>query len=159
MRAASKAKNRKDPIYNTASIDRVEHCFNVVCSHLRKIDSYKQTIRKFPPRAFYAAVKQVLEHSLTEPLDIAVDFEGLRDFSTVDAFLESLAEQHTITKGYTDEALTEYALAEITEKAEILGKQIANRNEVIVSRGEYAWLKTCERNWKKTKRDLNGWPF
>lgn len=150
MKSFYRRIKRKNAIVNGVSVDRVEHCYNVVCSHLRKVGSYKQTNRKFPPRALYAAVKQVLEHSPSEPLDIAVDFEGLRDYSTIQAFLESLAEQHTITKGYTDESLADYALEELTEKAEILGKQIADKNEVVLSQNEYAWLKICECTYKNT---------
>ena len=156
MRAASKRIVRKDPILNAVSIDRIEHCYNVVCSHLRRVGSYHQTIRKFPPRAIYAAVKRVLENSPSEPLDIAVEFETLRDYSTVDAFIDSLVAAHMITKTRTDETLKDYALDELIEKAQIIGKQIANKNEVILSQNEYHWLKKCEYNWLKQKRQLNG---
>lgn len=156
MRTAFKRKIRKKCVYNNASIDHTEHCYNIVISHLRRNKTLTKTYAKFPPRAIYAAVKRFLAQSISEPLDIAVTFETLRDFETVADFLESLQAEHTITKGYTDESLADYALEELTEKAEILGKQIAGKNEVIVSRAEYTWLKLCERYYKK---HLNNWPL
>jgi hypothetical protein len=159
VRAASKRTIRKKCIYNTTSIDHIEHSYNIVTSHLRRNNTLTKTYAKFPPRAIYAAVKRFLEQSPSEPLDIAVTFETLRDFETVADFLESLEAEHTITKGYTNESLEEYALKELTEKAQILGKQIVNKNEVILSQNEYSWLKLCERNWKKINRKADGWPL
>jgi hypothetical protein len=159
VRAASKRTVRKIPIYNNASVDHTEHCYNLVISHLRRNNTLTKTYKKFPPRAIYAAVNQFLERSPSEPLDIAVTFETLRDFDTVADFLDSLEAEHMINKNYSDACIEEACLTELQEKAEILGKKIAGRNEIIVSRAEYTWFKTCERNWKKTKRDLNGWPF
>lgn len=159
MRVTFKRTVKKDPFYNTASVDRVEHCYNIVISHLRRNNTLTKTYAKFPPRAIYAAVKRFLAQSKYEPLDIAVTFETLRDFETVADFLESLQAEHTITKDYTDESLEDYCLEELTEKAEILGKQIANKNEVIVSRAEYYWLKNCECQIKKMQRKSEGWPL
>lgn len=159
MRAASKRTPGKKYSYNNASIDNTEHCYNIVISHLRRNNTLTKTYAKFPPRAIYAAVKRFLEQSLTEPLDIAVTFESLRDFDTVADFLESLETEPTINKTYSDAFLEDYALEELTEKAEILGKQISGKNEVIVSRAEYYWLKNCERQIKKMQRKSEGWPL
>ena len=158
MRAASKRNIKKHPFFNSASVDRVEHCYNIVSSHLRKVGTYNKTIKKFPPRAIYAAVKHYLERSPSEPLDIAVEFEQLRDFSTVDEFLESLQEQHTLAKDIDKQGYF-YALDEVEEKAAILGLKLLEKNEVAVNKNEYYFLLRCQKQFESLKRDSQGWPL
>jgi len=102
VRVTFKRNIRKKCVYNNASIDHTEHCYSIVISHLRRNKTLTKTYAKFPPRAIYAAVKRFLEQSTSEPLDIAVTFETLRDFDTVADFLESLQAEHTINKTYSD---------------------------------------------------------
>lgn len=143
---------------SNASPDRVEHAYNAVISHFRRQGTYQRINQKFPPKALYTAVRRVLERSLSEPSDIAATFEELRDFETVDDFLEHLEGRREISKSDAD--VYDYALQEVEEKAEILQLQLIDpKKEVAVSRAKFIWFKTCERNWKKTRRDLNGWPF
>jgi hypothetical protein len=158
VRAASKAKNRKDPILNAVSVDRVEHCYNLVTSHFRAMGTWNKTIVKFPPRAIYAAVKKFLERSPSDALDIAVSFEELRDFETVDGFIEYLEKQYEISKDHSDIAY-DYALEEVTQKVEILGLKLLDKNEVAVNKHEYYYLLRRDSEYKKLKKYANGWPL
>jgi len=86
-----------------------------------------------------------------------VTFEELRDFDTVDSFLEYLEGRYEIGKADAD--VYDYALQEVEEKAEILKLQVIDpRKEVAVSRALYSWLRICERNWKAIQRKTDGWP-
>jgi replicative DNA helicase len=165
VRASSKHPFRKDPIYN---ICHTEHCYNSVISHLRRNNTLTKTYAKFPPRAIYSAVKRFLEQSSSEPLDIAVTFEALRDYETVDAFLESLQAEHMINKTYSDATLEDMALTaleeQLAEHADILGKKIVNKhaatlaeNEVAIPEIDYYYLKRRDAQLKKLEVAACGW--
>ena len=143
---------QKEPCAYTLSKERIEHHYNAVISHLRAVGAYKKTLKKFPPRAIYAAVKRVLERSGTDPLDLAVEFEGLRDFDTVQDFLEDLEKRHMVSQDNGDDLAKSYAEEELEEKAEYLGK-------IVLDKHDFYWLKRCEVAFKKQQRNLNGWPF
>jgi hypothetical protein len=147
---------RKNTIVNGVSVDRVEHSFNIVLSHLRQVGTYKQTLAKHNALVIYACVRRCLENSESDMLDLAVEFEHFREYDNIDDFIEYLEKQHSVSKTYSDATLQDLALTELQEHAEILNKQIISKHEIAVSRQEYAWLKLCERTYKK---HLNNWPL
>jgi hypothetical protein len=161
VRAASKRTyikkiKRKTATSKGVSIDRIEHNFNIVLSHLRQVGTYKQTLAKHNALVIYSCVRRCLENSESDMLDLAIEFEHLRDYDNIDDFIEHLEKQHSVSKTYSDATLEDMALTELKEHAEILNKQIISKHEIAVSRQEYAWLKICERTYKK---HLNGWPL
>jgi len=143
---------------NGVSVDRVEHNYNIVMSHLRKVGTYKQTLAKHPAVVIYQCVRRCLENSPSDALDLAVEFEQLHTFDDSGDFISYLEKQHSLSKTYRDSVLEDMALTELTDHAKILGKKIANRNEVIISQNEYYWLKNCEGTLKKLCDNAGGWP-
>lgn len=162
MRAAFKKtyikKIRKKPATsNGLSVDRIEHNFNLILSHLRKVGSYEQTLKKHNPLVIYACVRRCLENS--DMLDLAVLFEHLREYDNIDDFIEYLEKQHSVSKTYRDATLEDMALTELQEHAEILNKQIISKHEIAVSSHEYYYLKRCESELRKLRRLSSGWPL
>lgn len=133
--------------------ERVEHCYDVVVSHLCSLGTWRETIRRFPAPAVKAAVKQVLERLASDaqarPLvfDWAAEFEQLRDFETVDDFLAYLESEHKLPSNWEAEA-RELALEKLEEDALLLDR-------IILSPAEYYYLKRMERSLKKLKRAYN----
>jgi hypothetical protein len=114
---------RKNTIVNGVSVDRVEHSFNIVLSHLRQVGTYKQTLIKHNVLVIYSCVRRCLENSESDMLDLAVEFEHLRDYDNIDDFIEHLEKQHAVSKTYSDATLQDMALTELKEHADILGKK------------------------------------
>ena len=88
---------KKDLKPNTVPVERVEHYYSIVTAHLRAAGTWKKTVAKFPPRAIYGAVKQIIER-LSSTIDFCAEFEQLRDHETVQDFIESLHFSVTHTK-------------------------------------------------------------
>ncbi len=164
MRSAFKKtyikKIRKQTVTSKGvSIDRVEHSFNTVLSHLRQVGTYKQTLAKHNVLVIYSCVRRCLEHSASDALDLAIEFEHFREYDNTDDFIEHLEKQHAVSKTYCDAALEDMALTELKEHAEILNKQIISKHEIAVSRHEYYYLKRCESELQKLKHKNDGWPL
>ena len=91
----------------------VERYYGFVRSHLEEIDAWRRTIERFPPMAIRAAVREILErfdqHNIDpETLDWGTVFEGLRDYPSVDAFIEDL-ERKGLIPSDIEERVDEYA--------------------------------------------------
>jgi len=80
--------------------------------------------------------------------------EELRDFPSVDSWLEAQGAKEPITP----EPITQSSIDELELRAKTLGFKLLSRTQVAVDRNEYAFLKGLESNFKK-QRSLNGWPF
>jgi len=136
--------------------ERVRHFYDLVCVHLQNRGTWKKTVVKFPPNAVYTAVRRVLERKNPDfDWDI---FEHLREFSTINEFLEWLESEHQIEPDYEKEAL-EYAKAQLHRDAEALNKKIVNQHDRVISLQQYEWLKRQERELQALKRDAKGWPL
>ena len=171
MRATSKKTyikkiRRKTVTSKGLSIDRIEHNFNIVMSHLRQTGTYKQTLTKHNALCIYAAVKRCLENSVADSLDIAVLFEELRDYDNIDDFMKHLEEQHFVSKTYRDDVIEDMALTELEEHASVLGKKIVSKhavmleeNEVAIPEIDYFFLKRRDAQLKKLEVASGGWPL
>jgi len=171
VRAASKRTyikkiRRKTLTSKGVSIDRIEHNFNIVLSHLRQVGTYKQTLAKHNVLCIYRCVRRCLENSESDMLDLAVEFEHLRDYDNIDDFIEHLEKLHSVSKTYSDAALQDILLTDLQEHADTLGKKIVNKhaamlgeNEVAVHEIDYYYLKRRDAQLKKLERLASGWPL
>jgi hypothetical protein len=66
--------------------------------HLQERGVWKDTVRKFPPNAIRRAVESILERIECDPelLDWGTMFEGLRDFDSIEAFIEHISGSYPI---------------------------------------------------------------
>lgn len=153
------AKKRKRPRRSRLSkelpeeyvtTERIEHFYLVVATHLRSVGTWTATLKRFPPGAIRGAIKQILirlttsTHTRSYLFDWGVEFEQLRDHQTINDFIEYLEAEYKIPNNWAEEACN-YTLTKLEEEADALGKHI-------LSSAEYYWLKRCERNLKKLKR-------
>ena len=166
MKSFCRRIKRKNASINGVSVDRVEHNFNIVLSHLRQVGTYKQTLAKHNVLVIYRCVRRCLENSESDMLDLAIEFEHLRDYDNIDDFIEHLEKQHSVSKTYSDAALQDLALTELKEHADILGKKIVNKhaamlgeNEVAVHEIDYYYLKRRDAQLKKLEVKADGWPL
>jgi hypothetical protein len=171
VRAASKRTyikkiKRKTATSKGVSIDRIEHSFNIVLSHLRQVGAYKQTLAKHNVLVIYRCVRRCLENSESDMLDLAVEFEHLREYDNIDDFIEHLEKMHSVSKTYSNATLEDMALTELKEHADILGKKIVNKhaamlgeNEVAIPEIDYYYFKRRDAQLKKLERSASGWPL
>ena len=157
MRRFSRRIHKKHVSVNGVSVDKVEHNFNVVMSHLRQVGMYRQTLAKHNALVIYRCVRRCLENSPSDALDLAVEFEQLREFDNIGDFLEHLERQHAVSKTYSEALLEDLALEDLKEKASILGLKILEKNEVAVGKNEYYYLKRLEQQMKKLKQNSKKW--
>ncbi len=157
---------RKGTIINGVSVDRVEHNFNLVLSHLRQVGTYERTLKKHNVLVIYQLVRRCLENSESDKLDLAVEFEHLHDFDNTDDFIDYLEKQHSISKTYRDAVLKDMALTELEEHADILNKKIVNKhavvlgeNEVAIPEIDYYYFKRRDAQLKKLEVAACGWPL
>lgn len=166
MKSFCRRIKRKNASINGVSVDRVEHNFNIVLSHLRQVGTYKQTLAKHNVLVIYRCVRRCLENSESDMLDLAVEFEHLREYDNIDDFIEHLEKQHLVSKTYSDAALQDILLTDLKEHAESLGKKIVNKhaamlgeNEVAVHEIDYYYLKRRDAQLKKLEVAAGGWPL
>jgi molybdopterin converting factor small subunit len=112
---------------------KIEEYYDIVVRNLKSGSSWNETLRKMPPNAIRAAVKNILERFVmdgTDPktFDWATEFELLKDFTTVQDFLASLEEQKKVPKDNMQEALN-FALQEVEEKATAIGMRIITEQD------------------------------
>ena len=152
MRAASKKNLRKDPFYNTASVDRVEHYLDSVINHLTARGTLKPTLAKFRYLGLKTAVRRLLNSGFSDAVDFQTCFETLRDFDDIQSWLESLQleVEGRIQRGYSIEELKEGKLAEVKEDANRLGM-------VILDKKEHVRLLENERKYFGLIRSADGW--
>ncbi len=86
--------------------------------------------------------------------DLCVAMEELRDFSSVDSWLEAQGAK----EAYTPEPITQSSIDEFELRAKLYGFKLLTRSQVAVDRNEYVFLKGLESNFKK-QCTLKGWPF
>jgi len=108
--------------------------FEVVKRHLKERKMWNDTIKKFPPNAIRKAINSILERIECDPqlLDWGAMFEELRDFDSIDSFVEHLSEAYPIYgKGMDTGVIEDYiydllgqldraALRRIKEKIEAM---------------------------------------
>jgi hypothetical protein len=154
VRAASKRKIRKDPFYNSVSVDRVEHYLSSVINHLTARGTLKPTLTKFRYLGLKAAVQCLLKSGFSDAVDFQTCFETLRDFDDIQDWLHSiqLELEGKSTEGYSIEDLKEGKLVEIKEDAQRLG-------HVVLSKKEYARLVDNEGKYFSVLKKANGWSF
>jgi hypothetical protein len=130
-------------------------------SHLRRVGTYKQTLAKHKALVIYTCVRKCLENSSSDSLDLAVEFEHLKNFENIDDFIEYLEKQHTISKSYSDGLRRDLALEDLQEHAKNLGRtvQIIDKNEVVINKDEYFYLKRLEERVKELSETANHWPL
>ena len=69
-----------------------------------------------------------------------------------------LARISSIREGYSPTEIKDDTLQTLELQAKSLGFKLLARGEVAVNRKEYDYLKQCERQIKKHRRSLDGWP-
>jgi hypothetical protein len=154
VRAASKRLVRKDPFYNKASVDRVEHYLDSVINHLTARGTLKPTLTKFRYLGLKTAVRRLLNSGFSDAVDFQTCFETLRDFDDIQSWLDSLQleVEGRIPRGYSIEELKEGKLAEVKEDAKRLGM-------VVLDKKEHARLVENERKYFGLVRKADGWPL
>ncbi len=133
------------PFPQCVSDDRVNSAYDNVKSHLKKSGKWGVTVRKFPD--IKHIVKEVLEREPTAELDLAIDFETLRDYDFLEDWFEWLEFERKIPRDYTRWALN-HALEELEEKAEYLGR-------AVVPKYEYDRLLRLDARYGTLDRKLN----
>jgi hypothetical protein len=135
----------------TVSTTQLERYFSVV-RNSRNWSQLELTV-------IYKAVKTILERYTSNPnsqpdlLDWQVEFQLFPDYSfSINAFLTHLENEKRIPDPEYSEAIVSDAEEELEFKAAVLGKYVLDSKS-------YNWLKTCERNWKKIKRNADSWPL
>jgi len=92
----------------------VRRYYAIVRKHLERIGIWSDVVRRFPPKAIEEAVRRILERVVEagvdpEQVDWEAMFEGLIDFSSVDAFLRHYEDVGMIPR--SREAMAEEELA------------------------------------------------
>jgi hypothetical protein len=94
----------------------VKHYFEVVERSLKEDGLWEETVRKFPPKSIEEAVRRIVERCLethwdTENVDWKSVFQKLKDFKTLDDFINDLVSKREIPPS-PEEEMRLYALAE-----------------------------------------------
>ena len=125
--------------------------------HLQSRGTWHKTTVKFNVLEICSAIKGYVAF-YGDGGDLESAFEELRDYPSVDSWLEAQG-----VKSDSDDALEEtardYALQELQEKASMLGFKLVGRGEVAVKRSTYDYLKRCAHQMERQRKNLNGWPF
>lgn len=103
------------------------------------------TLSKYPD--IRHIVKKVLEREPSAELDLAVEFETLRDYNFLEDWFGWLEWERKIPRDYTGWAF-DHGLEELEEKAEYLGR-------AILPKSEYARLLRLDERYGKLDRELN----
>jgi hypothetical protein len=164
VRATSKRLTRKSFLLHRKTLRVTKKSFHQTVS-TPQLERYFAIVRgsrnwtKPELQVIYKAVKAILERYAINPnsqpdlLDWQVEFQLFPDYSySISAFIIHLEDEKKIPDMEFSESIVSDAEEELEFKAAVLGKYILDPQT-------YHWLKLCERNWKKTKRDLDGWPF
>ena len=90
----------------------VERYYSFVREHLEEIGAWERVVRKFPPMAIRAAVREILErfdqHNIDpETLDWGTTFEGLIDYDSIEDFIKDL-ERKGLIPSDIEERIKEY---------------------------------------------------
>jgi hypothetical protein len=141
----------KKSYHQTVSTPQLERYFSVVRNSRNWTKAELQVI--------YKAVKAIMERYTSNPnsqpdmLDWQVEFQLFPDYAySIDAFITHLEDEKKIPDAEYSESIVSDAEEELFFKAAVLGKYVLDSKT-------YYWLKNCERNWKKIKRDADAWPL
>ncbi len=127
--------------------------YQKIKQHLQSRGTWHKTTTKFNVFEICSAIKQYnLFYGDTG--DLLSAFEELRDYPNVESWLES----QSIREGYSPTEIKDDTLQTLELQAKSLGFKLLARGEVAVNRKEYDYLKQCERQIKKHRRSLDGWP-
>ena len=129
----------------------VERYYGDVEYHLKAMDLWTETIRKFPPKAIRSAVKRILERFVKagvdpEYFDWGTEFEKLVDFEKIADFISELEDAGKIPRDVEREAL-ERELSELEKRAAELGMRL-------VTEKEHSKLVRLESQIEKLKEQL-----
>ncbi len=128
--------------------------YQKIKQHLQAKGTWHKTTSKFNVFEICTAIKQYSAF-YGDSGDLLSAFEELRDHPTVESWLQSQGYR----EAYSQDETKGYALQELEEKAEVLGFRLLCKNEVAVNRNTYDYLKRCEHQVVKQRKNLNGWPF
>ena len=112
---------------------RVDQYYGIVERGLKRVDTWVDTLHKFPPNALRAAVRTILERfemKNTDPatFDWASEFELLRDYDRVQDFIDQLEKEGRIPRDTMAE-MQNYALSQLEEMADALGKRVISEKD------------------------------
>jgi hypothetical protein len=127
--------------------------YQTVKQHLQSRGTWHKTTAKFNVLQICSAINRYLAF-YGDMGDLCVAMEELRDFSSVDSWLEAQGAK----EAYTPEPITQSSIDEFELRAKLYGFKLLTRSQVAVDRNEYVFLKGLESNFKK-QCTLKGWPF
>lgn len=131
--------------------------YQKIKSHLQALGTWHKTTAKFNVLQICSAIKGYVAF-YGDGGDIESAFEELRDYPSVDSWLEAQGVKAD-SEGAFEETARDYALQELQEKASLLGFKLVSRGQVVVERTTYDYLKRCAQQIEKQRKNLNGWPF
>ena len=104
----------------------VERYYSFVREHLEEIGAWERVVRKFPPMAIRAAVREILErfdqHNIDpETLDWGTTFEGLIDYDSIEDFIEDLERKGWVPSDI-EERIEEYTAEMERYISEMIGE-------------------------------------
>lgn len=134
------------PFNQYVSDEKVAVAYTRVETHLKKHRKWGATLSKFPD--IRHIVKKVLEREPSAELDLAVEFDTLRDYDFLEDWFGQLEWDHKIPRDYTRWAF-DHALEELEEKADYLDR-------VVVQKFEYDRFLRLDERYGKLDRKLGG---
>jgi hypothetical protein len=124
----------------SVSNEKIDLKYQNVWVHLSKLGTWDRTVAKFPPATIRSAVRQILEREPSDSLDLSVEFEHLREYDTIESFIEWLETEKKIRRDFNKWAYNS-ELQRLETEAEYF-------NMVIISKYEHDRLLRLERSLK-----------
>ncbi len=123
----------------SVSNEKIDLKYQNVWVHLSKLGTWDRTVAKFPPATIRSAVRQILERDPSDSLDLSVEFEHLREYDTIESFIEWLEFEKKIRRDFNKWAYNS-ELQRLETEAEYF-------NMVILSKYEYDRLRRLEHDF------------